>query len=392
MFDRKSGGTSGVGVESGGMRLEEVLMRPPEVFVRELAPDEGQRLKRLSKRAKQASTRQRVSILLASNTLMSVPQIARMWMTDESHVRKVIHDFNERGFESLRPRFGGGRPRRISIDDEQRIVAVAGARRDRLGVPYTRWSLCKLSRYLVGQGIVVSPAQLGRILARNGISLQRTRSWKQSPDPDYATKAARILALYREKPEDGVVISFDEKGPESLCPKHGRGWARRGRPEHHRATFNRRQGIRYLVGALDVHADYLRIRARPRRNGASTLTFMKTIRLAYPRRIRIYWIQDGLSSHWTPAIRTYAEANNIELVPTPTYASYLNRIEATFGAIDEFVCKNADYLDWDAFGNALADHIRYRNSPAERERRKLEAANRRQRRAANTTSELKLAA
>ena len=105
-------------------------MRPPEVFVRELAPDEGQRLKRLSKRAKQASTRQRASILLASNTLMSVPQIARMWMTDESHVRRVIHDFNEGGFESLRPRFGGGRPRRISTDDEARIVAVAGARPD----------------------------------------------------------------------------------------------------------------------------------------------------------------------------------------------------------------------------------------------------------------------
>ena len=103
-------------------------MRPPEVFVRELAPHEGQRLKRLSKRSKVASTRQRASILLASATLMSAPQIARMWMTDESHVRKVIHDFNEHGFESLRPRFRGGRPRRISTDDEQRIVAVAGAR------------------------------------------------------------------------------------------------------------------------------------------------------------------------------------------------------------------------------------------------------------------------
>ena len=166
-------------------------MRPPEVFVRELAPHEGQRLKRLSKRAKHVSTRQRASILLASNTLMSVPQIARMWMTDESHVRSVIHEFNERGFESLRPRFGGGRPRRISSDDEQRIVAIAGARPDRLGVPYTRWSLAKLSRYLAGPGIEVSPAQLGRILARNGISLQRTRSWKQSSDPDYAAKAAR---------------------------------------------------------------------------------------------------------------------------------------------------------------------------------------------------------
>ena len=365
-------------------------MRPPEVFVRELLPHEGQRLKRLSKQSKVASTRQRASILLASNTLMSAPQIARMLLTDESHVRMVIHDFNQHGFESLRPRFGGGRPRRIQIDDEQRIVAVAGARPDTLGVPLTRWSLAKLSRYLGGQGIEVSPAHLARILARNGISLQRTRSWKQSPDPDYQAKAERILALYREQPKDGVVISFDEKGPESLCPKHGRGWARRGRPERHRATYTRRQGIRYLVGALDVHADYLRIRARPRRNGNSTLAFMKQIRLAYPRSIRIYWIQDGLSSHWTPDIRSYADQNNIELVPTPTYASYLNRIEATFGTIDEFVCKNADYLDWDAFGHALADHVRHRNSPTERERRRLEAAKRRERRAAKT--KLKLAA
>ena len=367
-------------------------MRPPEVFVRELAPHEGQRLKRLSKQSKLASTRQRALILLASNTLMSAPEIARMLMTDESHVRKVVHEFNRDGFESLRPRFGGGRPRRILTDDEARIVAVAGARPSTLGVPYTRWSLAKLSRYLGEQGIEVSPAHLGRILHRNGISLQRTRSWKQSPDPDYAQKAARILALYREQPKDGVVISFDEKGPESLCPKHGRGWAPRGRPERHRATYSRRQGIRYLVGALDVHADYLRIRPRPHRNGLSTLTFMRQIRLAYPRRIRIYWIQDGLSSHWTPAIRAYADSNNIELVPTPTYASYLNRIEATFGAIDEFVCKNADYLDWDAFGHALADHARHRNSPAERERRKIEAQRRRHHRTTKTTAQPQLAA
>jgi len=370
-------------------------VRPPEVFVRELAPAEGQRLKRLSKQSKLASTRQRAMILLASNTLMSAPAIAQMLLTDESQVRKVIHDFNRDGFESLRPRSGGGRPRRISTDEEARIVAVAGARPGTLGVPYTRWSLAKLSRYLGKQGLVVSPAQLGRILARNRVSLQRTRSWKQSPDPDYEQKAERVLALYREQPENGVVISFDEKGPESLRPKHGRGWARRGRPERRRATYNRRHGVRYLVGALDVHADYLRIRTRPRRNGASTLTFMKQIRLAYPNHLRLYWIQDGLSSHWTPEIRAWAEANNVELVPTPTYASFLNRIESTFGVIDEFVCKNSDYLDWDAFGHALADHVRLRNSPEERARRKLEAAQRRERRARRATktpTQLKLAA
>ncbi|MGH2961475.1 MAG: hypothetical protein ACRDL3_04675, partial [Solirubrobacterales bacterium] len=55
----------------------EVVMRPPSVFVRELSPAEGQRLKRLAKTAKHQSTRQRAAILLASATRMGVPEIAR---------------------------------------------------------------------------------------------------------------------------------------------------------------------------------------------------------------------------------------------------------------------------------------------------------------------------
>ena len=82
-------------------------MRPPEVFVRELAPHEGQRLKRLSKQSKVASTRQRAMILLASNTLMSAPEIARMLLTDESQVRKVIHEFNRARVRLVAPSFRG---------------------------------------------------------------------------------------------------------------------------------------------------------------------------------------------------------------------------------------------------------------------------------------------
>jgi len=363
------------------MRPKEVSMRPPSVFVRPLAPAEGQRLKRISRQAKHSSTRQRAAILLASATEMSAPEIAELWMSDESHVRKVIHEFNRHGFASLRPRFRGGRPRRISGDDEARIVAVAGARPDTLGVPLTRWSLAKLAEYLGGQGIEISPAHLGRILARAGLSFQRTRSWKASPDPDYEAKAARVLALYRQQPTDGVVLSFDEMGPVSLRPHHGRGWSPRRRPQRQRATYSRRHGVRYLVAALDVHASYLRARLRPGRDGASTLTFMRQIRLAYPRCRRIYWIQDNLSCHWTPAIRAWAAANNVELVPTPTYASYLNRIESHFGAIGEFAVKNADYLDWDSFALAIANHIRYRNDP-ERRRQRLQHSEQRLRLAA----------
>ena len=351
-------------------------MRPPSVFVRPLWHEEAVRLKRLSRRARHESTRQRASVLLASNVRMAVPRIAEMWHTDPSWVRKVIHEFNERGMDSLRPRYRGGRPRRITTDQRQRIVSVAGARPDAQGIPLTRWSLPRLSAHLAGEGIVVSPRHLGTLLAEAGLSFQRTRTWKASPDPDYAEKAARILALCEQPPRDGPVVSFDQMGPVSLRPTAGAGWAPRGRPERQRADYNRRAGIRYVFGAYDVHTDRLRVRLRPKRAGSDMLTFMRQIRLAYPERQRIYWIQDNLSCHWTPAIRAWAADNNVELVPTPTYASYLNRIESHFGAIGEFVVKNADYLDWDSFDHAISAHISYRNHP-DRRRERLERANQR---------------
>ena len=353
-------------------------MRPPSVFVRPLSPQEGQRLKRLSKRAKHYPTRQRAAIVLASATGLSAAQVARALLTDESHVREVIHAFNERGFDSLTPNWRGGRPRRLTDETRARIVAVAGARPDLQGVPLTRWSLRRLARHLACEGISVSPAQLGRLLAEAGLSFQRTRSWKASPDPEYERKAARVLALCQQQPRDGVVVAFDEMGPLSLCPQQGAGWAPRARPERHRATYSRRAGVRQLFAAYDVHADRLRARLRPGKSGAEVLAFMRTIRAAYRKRLRLYWIQDNLSCHWTPAIRSWAARNNVELVPTPTYASYLNPVECHFLPISEFVVKNADYLDWDAFGFALARHIRYRNDPAERDERLARAERRRQ--------------
>ncbi len=353
-------------------------MRQPTVFVRPLAPTEGQRLKRLSKRAKHYSTRQRAAILLASASGLSAAQVANALLTDESHVREVIHAFNERGFDSLTPNWRGGRPRRLTEDERARIVAVAGARPDLQGVPLTRWSLRRLARHLAAEGISVSPAQLGRLLAQAGLSFQRTRSWKASPDPEYERKARRILALVKEQPEDGVVVAFDEMGPLSLRPEQGAGWAPRARPERHRATYTRRAGVRQLFAAYDVHFDRLRARLRPCKSGAEVLAFLRTIRAAYPRRKRLYWIQDNLSCHWTPAIRAYAAANNVELVPTPTYASYLNPVECHFHPLNEFVVKNADYLDWDAFGFAIARHVRYRNDPSERDERLARAERRQQ--------------
>jgi hypothetical protein len=69
-----------------------------------------------------------------------------------------------------------------------------------------------------------------------GVSFQRTKTWKPSRDPDYAVKKARVEHLYaivdgEVDPEEGeptVVFSVDEFGPLNLQPHPGRQWAERG--------------------------------------------------------------------------------------------------------------------------------------------------------------------
>ncbi|MGH8473855.1 MAG: helix-turn-helix domain-containing protein, partial [Gammaproteobacteria bacterium] len=167
-------------------------MRQPSLFVRSLRLDEARKLKQVRDRSKQLWRRQRAGILLASHTEMSVKQIAELYDTDESQVRRVIREFNEQGFKTLDPIEGGGRPRRIDDGQRDTIVAVALARPRDLGVPIIRWSLRRMAEHLASKHrIYVSAEHLRRILKEEGITYQKTRTWKESPDPDYEQKKNR---------------------------------------------------------------------------------------------------------------------------------------------------------------------------------------------------------
>ena len=144
-------------------------MRPAEVFVRALEPAEARRLKRLATDGKHRSTRIRAMILLASATEMPAPQIAQLYLTDAEYVRKVIHDFNDRGFGALDPDYRGGRPKKVTPEQRDVVVAVARARPDTQGVALTRWSIDKLARHLAEQQIAqLSATALRALLEQAG--------------------------------------------------------------------------------------------------------------------------------------------------------------------------------------------------------------------------------
>jgi transposase len=121
----------------------------------------------------------------------------------------------------------------------------------------------------------------------------------------------------------------------------------------------------------------------PRKGADNVIAMLRLVRSRYPGQ-RIWWVQENLSSHWTPEVRATARQLGITLVPTPTYASWLNRMECQFGAMVKAVFAGSDYRTHDEIRAATSAWLRRRNAEARRERDARRAARdrRRTRRAA----------
>ena len=56
---------------------------------------------------------------------MDVGKIARVASTFEDRVREVIHNFNADSFDSLYPKYSGGRPPTFTMPQRQQIKKIA---------------------------------------------------------------------------------------------------------------------------------------------------------------------------------------------------------------------------------------------------------------------------
>jgi transposase len=143
------------------------------VRVREITNDEGNRLLRTVRRSSgSVVTWRRAQVVLLSAQGMDVAQIAQVTFTSGDRVRDVIHNFNSDGFESLRPKYAGGRPPKFDTEQREQIKQIALARPTDHGLPFSTWSLSKLVDYLLAQGVVedISHEGLRKLLRDEGVS------------------------------------------------------------------------------------------------------------------------------------------------------------------------------------------------------------------------------
>jgi transposase len=360
------------------------------VRVREITNDEGNKLLSIIRRGSGSVVRwRRAQMVLWSAQGMDVPQIASIAFTSEDRVRAVIHNFNVDGFDSLVPKYAGGRPPTFTLPERREIKKVALSRPQDHNLPFSTWSLSKLAEFLVAEGVVddISHEGLRVLLREEGVSFQVIKTWKQSKDPDFEAKKNRVLHLYdiadgkakAGKGDPTVVICMDEFGPLNLLPRPGKQWAPMAvkdetgsdglpRRRRRRATYTRTQGVRHLMAAYDLNEDKLYGHIKVTKNRTKFLEFCRYLRTLYPPEVRIAIVMDNFSPHLSTnkdqRVGEWAEANNVELAYVPTNASWLNRIEAQFQALRYFTLDGTDHRSHEEQNSMIRRYIIWRNRNA----------------------------
>jgi len=273
--------------------------------------------------------------------------------------------FCQQGLDGLNDRPRSGRPRVFGSEVVAGIKALACEPPEERDVPLARWSSLELAAQAVTEGLVeaISSSTVRRWLHADAIKPWRYRSWIFPRDPEFATKAARVLDLYA-RVRDGValgpddyVISADEKSQLQALRRCHRGLSP-GPGRLRRVEFEyERGGTLAYMGAYDVHRARL-FGSVAEKTGI--VPFMELVARVmalepYASASHVYWIVDNGSSHngQRSIDRMTAAFANARLVHLPVHASWLNQIEIVFSVIQRKVVKPADFADLAALADRL---------------------------------------
>lgn len=300
---------------------------------------------------------ERAKIILAAADGQTTEAIAERMKTRPARVSKWRVRFARKGIEGLQDSPRKGAPCRYDEDTERRILGV-------LDEPppkgFAAWTGSLVAKRLGD----VSPDQVWRVLKRHGIHLQRRRSWCVSTDPQFAAKAADIVGLYLDPPENAVVICVDEK-PHIQALEMAQGWLRfpNGKALMGCNHQYKRHGTTTLFAALEVATGLVKAGHFNRRRRREFLTFMNEVAASYQGK-EIHVIMDNLNTHKPKVDRWLSQHKNVYFHYTPTHASWLNQIEIWFSILTRRAIKRASFTSPKQVREAIDRFVEVHNKNA----------------------------
>lgn len=303
-------------------------------------------------------------VLLAAEGLPNVDISARVGLCVDS-VSRWRKRFCQERLDGLVDRPRPGRPRRFGAEVVAGVKAMACEPPEQRQVPLSRWSSAELAEQAIAEGLVsaISSSTVRRWLHADAIKPWRYRSWIFRRDPNFATKAARVLDLYARVwngvplgPTD-YVISADEKSQlQALRRRHPNRPAAPGQVAQVEFEYERGGTLAYM-GAYDVHQARLFGTIADKTGIVPFMDLVDKVMTTepYASARTVYWVVDNGSSHnGQRSIDRMTKAwPTAKLVHLPVHASWLNQIEIVFSIIQRKVIKPADFADLAALGDRL---------------------------------------
>lgn len=279
---------------------------------------------------------ERARIILLAHQGNTNQQIAAQLHTRTARVSKWRQRFALDRLAGLADTARPGRPAKYGQPTERQVLTL-------LDQPppqgYAQWNGRLLAESLPG----VSPAQVWRILRRHDICLARRRSWCISTDPEFGPKAAGIIGLYLNPPQNALVLAVDEK-PSIQALERAQGYLRLpdGKAVNGFSHCYKRHGTTTLFAALEVATGLVKTGHYQRRRRREFLDFMNGLVADYGDR-EIHVILDNLNTHKPKEDRWLKRHKNVHFHFTPTYASWLNQIECWFSILSRQALRGASF-------------------------------------------------
>jgi len=260
-----------------------------------------------------------------------------------------------------------GREPTITAEAKTWLTNLACRKAKELGYPHELWTTRLLARHArehgpeEGHSCLSKLAQgtLCNILNEQEIKPHKIRYYLERRDPEFKTKMAEVLCVYREvklikdtsaaanqEPSDAVaIISYDEKpGIQAIAttapdlpPEPGK-----------HATFARdheykRHGTVSLLAGIDLLTGQVHALVKDRHRSREFIEFLRILDAAYPAHTAIKLILDNHSAHISKETKAWLAnqpAGRFEFVFTPKHGSWLNLVEGFFSKLARSVLRH----------------------------------------------------
>jgi transposase len=297
-------------------------------------------------RTAQARMVERARIVLACLEGREIQQVAQEMGASVPTVSKWRKRFAEYGVAGLADRPRPGKPATYDARFRSRVLAL-------LEQPppqgLSHWDGPSVASRL-GAGVHA----VWRVLRKEGIYLQRLRTWCVSTDPEFAPKAAEVIGLYLNPPLNALLLSMDEK-PSIQAIQRPSGYVETTSGAVVRAMKStyKRHGTLNLFAALEIASGHVHAQTTEQKKREDFRRFLDGIIAELPADKEIHVILDNYSTHKRNDDWLAQYGGRVQFHFTPTSASWLNQVEIWFGLLTRKSLRGASFSSQDELRLAI---------------------------------------